>query len=399
MGQQHSRFPEPEEQDSFTKYAVIAGSSTGSTWVNHVLSSHPCVHSEDEFLMRRTGSLKAFHQSPQGIGRVLDVITERGLTSLQLSLPQRIARNGGRPCRHSAVGVKLKIADRDITLGATGNVKWVSEQLSRKGWRIILLQRRNLLDRLLAQRSREGTRLHCVVGKCNPFWLNTSHSLDCETTLSHLRWRHEQVRLIDDAFESWEGSGQILRLEYEHLLKSANSWPQALKFLGFASFNESCKLREEHQKRVQQTHREMIANVNQLVRCFKGAGHPYNAFLHLDERPASGPLPIEVPALCPHASSRNAQQEPVDYVLPTHSWFPRLVSNRSHDVGESSNRTSHKFAFAESARRGSRKKEAPSYSLARQQKFQVLRQQLAQSLAQKPKPAIASRPSKPWLPT
>ena len=57
-------------------------------------------------------------------------------------------------------------------------------------------------------------------------------------------------------------------------------------------------LRDEHQKRVQQTQQELIRNYDDLGRCLRGAGHAYSQLL-TTRRPVSGMLPHDSAALCP----------------------------------------------------------------------------------------------------
>ena len=66
----------------FQPWALLADSSSGSTWVNHVLSSHPCAVSQGEYLMTNKTAAALFHQSPEGIAAVLRDVAARNRDAL-----------------------------------------------------------------------------------------------------------------------------------------------------------------------------------------------------------------------------------------------------------------------------------------------------------------------------
>mmetsp|Transcript_58187 Transcript_58187/g.126368 ORF Transcript_58187/g.126368 Transcript_58187/m.126368 type:complete len:84 (-) Transcript_58187:714-965(-) len=64
-------------------------------------------------------------------------------------------------------------------------------------------------------------------------------------------------------------------------------------------------LRQDLQKRVQQTQREVISNFGEMVSCLLNSRTNLDKYLRPDFRPSSGVLPVESPALCPNATQRN----------------------------------------------------------------------------------------------
>ena len=126
-------------EPTFTPWALLADSSSGSTWVNHVLSSHRCAVSQGELLMKNQTAAALFHSSAAGIERVLLDVTALNFAALR-----------GRPgCARMAGGVKLKLVERDILFGSGGNAMAVATALARVGYRVIVLQRANHLDSLI----------------------------------------------------------------------------------------------------------------------------------------------------------------------------------------------------------------------------------------------------------
>ena len=58
------------------KFALLASSGSGSTWVNHMLSSHPCISSAGEYLLGNVSEQQVF-RAPAGVSIVLDRIVEK----------------------------------------------------------------------------------------------------------------------------------------------------------------------------------------------------------------------------------------------------------------------------------------------------------------------------------
>lgn len=230
-------------------WALLADSSSGSTWVNHVLSSHPCSVSEGEVLMKNATASALFHASAAGIAAVLHDITVRNQRTLA-STP------GAAHCSSTAGGLKLKLGERDILLGSESNALQVARELRRLGYRIILLQRTNHLDNLLGRQSRHRTGvLHCrsrgnVTRTCQ---VNSSIVLNCKKAMHsidrlRLRQRASEVIFSDSSAAGPlrrgrldrpravaainDGTGHLLRLEYEDLVGSSHMWLAALRLLG-----------------------------------------------------------------------------------------------------------------------------------------------------------------------
>ena len=304
-------------------WALLAGSATGSTWVNHVLSSDPCCVSVGEYLMANKTAAKLFASAgKQAIARVLLDVVARNKEELR-----RREEASGRRCTSTAGGVKLKLAERDITFGTdgVGNAAAVADALHTLGFQVILLQRSNHLDNVLGRLSRRKTGvLHClangsdvgVAGRkaraarsCTPEKLNTSLTISCaaaKRTIDRLRLRKRASELLFTR-DRWprgdaanDGSGRVLRLEYEALVERPQQWLSALRLLRLPA-QSACLLQHEHRKRVVQTQRELITNWHAFAPCMRRAGHVYAQLLQPDKRPASGVLPIDNPTLCPPA--------------------------------------------------------------------------------------------------
>ena len=150
-------------------------------------------------------------------------------------------------------------------------------QLAKKGWHVLLLQRRNHLDHVLGHLSRKATgEMHCL-RDCDPFSLNTSVALQCNSTVQRMSEWHETNLEFDREFQAraargrgncmrhlfraasptrcflvwqrWEQTQRFTLLEYEQLLASPRGWARAMAMLGFAS-HDACKLSTPRQKRV-----------------------------------------------------------------------------------------------------------------------------------------------------
>ena len=285
------------QKHGHTSWALVAQSRSGSTWVNHVLASHPCVMSANEFLMVNQTARRLFHGSTKDIQSVLVDIKEKN--QLQLL---------GRNCNGTAGGVKFKLADRDITYGAGGNSGRVLQALFVTGWRVIFLERTNYLDHFLGLRSRHRTGvLHCRTGKgtkgCNTSQLSTAFPVPCKSAMQsidtmRLRSRATQMLFSKSNFSlpALSGSGPTLtssrfvRVEYEQLVQRPRDWMQLLELIGIASADK-CLLRDDYTKRILQTQRELILNFDALSTCMGNRGLVYSKHLQPDVRPIAGRLP------------------------------------------------------------------------------------------------------------
>ena len=104
------------------KFALLASSGSGSTWVNHMLSSHPCISSAGEYLMGNVSEQQVFH-ARGGVSVVLDRIVEK--VDEQLRQHRRESREA-RACTRMVAAVKLKAFARDVLGGPGGNLRSVS---------------------------------------------------------------------------------------------------------------------------------------------------------------------------------------------------------------------------------------------------------------------------------
>ena len=60
---------------NFTPWVLLAGTSTGSTWINHVLESHPCITTQNEIILKNKTAGLLWQSGAAGIEQVLrDVI-------------------------------------------------------------------------------------------------------------------------------------------------------------------------------------------------------------------------------------------------------------------------------------------------------------------------------------
>jgi len=300
-----------------SRFAILAASRTGSTWVNHVFSSHPCIVSSDEYLMRHSALLSVFHRDASGVKEVLHNLSFHGLSLLR---KRRGTDNAAARCKHMAAGVKLKLIVRDVTFGDQGNSNLVLEGLRMNDWKIIMLQRRNTLDSFLAFNSRAiSKRLHCPVGQCNPFSLNATMMLSCNKTVLAMR-EFEEGNVQIDGSKSVSGPAPLC-LDYEDLLIHSAGFVRGMRLIGFNTA-DSCLLRAEFMKRVQQTQREMISNFDEISRCLQEAGPAFARHLHADVRPPpSGPLPVESAKFCPDETFRE----------PTRNWGLGRIPSRDDD--------------------------------------------------------------------
>jgi hypothetical protein len=301
---------------AFTPWALLAGSSTGSTWVNHVLSSHPCVSSVGEILLSNASASKLFHSNLRGsLDAVLEHVVDRNMASLKLKQPSLSS-----PCARTAGGVKLKFMERDVTVGKSGNAAAVALALQRHGFQVILLRRTNHLDSVIGRLSRRQTgTLHCRRAPgasgasstrtgCDPSLLNRSIPLLCGRTrdaIDRLRLRQRASDALFEARSSQQasdGSGRVLLLEYEHLVgpNGWRDWHQVMSLLRLLpAERQACSLRDtEYQKRVVQTQREFIANWDRFSACMRRLGPAYARLLQPDRRPVSGTLPWRRSEVC-----------------------------------------------------------------------------------------------------
>ena len=299
-----------------TPWALIAGSSSGSTWVNNVLAGHPCATSVGEILMSNLTASQIFHSSAAGIGKVLqdiDIINRQ-------TLHRRAAEPGAAKCKHTAGGVKLKLFERDIIVGKSQkgdeNALKVAAALRSHGVKVLLLKRTNHLNNYLGRLSRHRTGvLHCRSGtKCDPSTLNISIAVNCKSAISSIDRLRLRMRASDLLFASdqsgtqvsTDGSSGVLQLHYEHLISTPQMWLTMMRFLDLPA-DSACLLTDTFQKRVLQTQREMIRNWHALSTCFEKSGPFYRKLLQPDQRPSSGLLPRDTRALCPsHRSSSRA---------------------------------------------------------------------------------------------
>jgi hypothetical protein len=275
------------------KFALLASSGSGSTWVNHMLSSHPCIASAGEYLLKNASEQHLF-RTPGGVSAVLDRIVEQ--VDEQLRQHRRESREA-RACTRLVAGVKLKAFARDMLGGQGGNMRSVSRLLAQKGWRVVLLQRQNHLARYLGQVSRKKTGvMHCPAG-CDPSDLNVSTVLNCNRTLTKISGWEMLRGEADEEFGKWRGSGRFLSLNYEELLRSPRSWASIMQMLGFPP-GDACRLYTAGQKRVQQTQREMVQNWDNFSVCVQTHWPRFRPLLRPNERPHSGPLPRDDPVMC-----------------------------------------------------------------------------------------------------
>lgn len=97
----------------------------------------------------------------------------------------------------------------------------------------------------------------------------------------------------------------FMRLSYDELRLSARPWRWVMALLRLPAA-DTCILRDAHQKRVQQTQRELLSNYDELSACFarhasrgsRSKGEDLTQLLHPDERQTSGPMPVDDPDLC-----------------------------------------------------------------------------------------------------
>ena len=275
------------------KFALLASSGSGSSWVNHMLSSHPCISSAGEYFLNNVSEQNVF-RTPGGVSVVLDRIVEQ--VDEQLRQQRRESREA-RACTRLVAAVKLKAFARDVLVGPGGNLRSVSKLLAQKGWRVVFLQRQNHLARYLGQVSRKKTGvMHCPKG-CDPSDLNVSTVLNCNRTMTKISWWETFKGEADEELERWRGSGRFLSLNYEELLRSPRSWASIMQVLGFPPA-DACQLYTAGQKRVQQTQREMVRNWDNFSVCVHTHWPRFGHLLRPDERPRSGPLPRDEPLMC-----------------------------------------------------------------------------------------------------
>ena len=298
----------------WVSFAIIAGSATGSSWLNHLLAdhSHPCITSADEILLENRTLYRMFRLidreparlrkegAENGISRALKDIDEvnreemRRRAATAHIIPGLQARMRG--CPFWAGGVKFNALDRDVT---DRNVRAVANELWSAGWRVIMLRRTNLLDLQLSHISREMTgATHCTHLDCDPHSLNVSIKLHCDNALAYIGAHTEGNERIEAPVRQppWNSSdGRILWLEYERLQERDQGVVDATELLGFSA-SSACELKIGIDKRVAQTQREMIHKYDTLARCLNDSGH--GRFLHPDYRPRSNPLPSQNESRC-----------------------------------------------------------------------------------------------------
>jgi len=259
------------------KWALLAASESGSTWVNHVLSSHPCIVSQNEYLVLEE-ERRIFRSSEAGALQVLQHIT----TQNELALHRR---NASSICPHTAGGVKLKTLDRDVT---ASNARMVSEALAKAGYVVILLERGNSFEHTLGGLSRkEAGFTHCDVDTCDPTSLNITRKIDCGDLLHQMRAYENGLDTISQNVAMY-GPERQRRLVYELLLRTAVPWLDVMELLGFPRA-AACALKSDLQKRVQQTQSEMVHNYEDVAKCLSDSGRSH--LLRPTFRPSSGSLP------------------------------------------------------------------------------------------------------------
>lgn len=264
-----------------------------------------------ELLMTNKTASALFHRDLAGIKAVL--------ADAALSQKHTLLARDHEACSHTAGGLKLKLVERDIVFGRKGNVLDVVDALGALGYNVIVLQRSNHLDNLLGRMSRRRTGvLHCKQrdgtgasasfnkGRCDPARLNMSVTLSCSKARASIDRLRLRKRAKDLMFRQWpdaaDGSGRVLRIEYEALVRSPSTWVSLMRLLGLPGATDACLLRDRFQKRVTQTQRELIRNFEGLSSCLQRSGAIYAGLLHGDFRPASGRLPRDTRALCGRAS-------------------------------------------------------------------------------------------------
>lgn len=302
----------------FQPWALLAESSSGSTWVNHVLASHPCASSLGEILMSNKTASEMFHgKGVDGIVRVLYDAAQRQKEDL--------ARTR-KHCHNTAGGLKLKLVERDVTFGREGNNYDVIQALAALNYNVIVLQRSNHLDSILGRLSRRRTGvLHCKSNslKCDAAKLNMSVTLSCAKAKEsidrfRLRMRAKAVMFppctaaasssTSTSSSCWpdakDGTGRVLHIDYEELVQSPEMWYSLVRLLRLPASSGACELRDrDHfQKRVTQTQRELIRNWEGLSSCLRRAGSAYSKLLRADHRPTSGRLPRDSVSSCPRAA-------------------------------------------------------------------------------------------------
>ena len=238
-----------------------------------------------------------------------------------------------------AGGVKLKLFERDVVMASPANYAVVADVIRELGYHVFILERTNHLDSVIGRLSRKRTGvLHCKEAKgCDPSELNISAALQCNPTvhlIDKFRLYHRAADLmqrmlqrpgtVPSAVQSASrdrqvrdttggtqpipkastSQGHVLRLEYEQLVDRPQVWAHVLRILGFPEV-ESCLLREDSQKRVVQTQRELIRNYEPFAECLRRHGQQYSKLLQPDRRPASGLLPQHVQGMCAHVRARD----------------------------------------------------------------------------------------------
>lgn len=271
-----------------TSWALIAESSSGSTWMNHVLSSHPCVASANEILMNNLSLQHLFHGDLSDVRRAIHFIN-------QSSYAKVLAQAQNSTCNDTSSGVKLKMASRDITFGPSGSAKNVLQVLSEFGWKVIVLHRTNYLEQMMSSISRHRTGvMHCKTSRgCLPSQLNMSVMPSCERTKLWI----DKYGLAERSFAEilaqspLAGSANLVHVKYEEIVQQSTQWLKLVTFVGLQP-TDACKLHEDsHAKRVQQTQREIIQDWPTFETCMRSMGAQYAKHLNPDVRPISGRLP------------------------------------------------------------------------------------------------------------
>ena len=273
-----------------SRWALVAQSSSGSTWVNHVLASHPCIASSNEYLMNNATARRLFRQGQPAVSRVLEDVDARNRDALR----RRKCPSG------TAGGVKLKLAERDIVFGPDGNARAVMEALRLGGWRVLHLDRTQYLDQWLSSSSRRQTGvLHCRTGSCDRGALNSSMRVRCADAryaIERLRLRARATALLFE--QPLRGGLPLRRVVYESLVARPAEWEALLRWVSAGAWNstEACVLADEHEKRLVQTQRQLIANYDTLAACLREAGpmvstRATTAAAHAPPPPPTPPTP------------------------------------------------------------------------------------------------------------
>jgi LPS sulfotransferase NodH len=224
------------------RFVIIAEMRSGYQWLISLLNSHPQILC---------------------LGEIFNVDAEvRRLSLFGHPIPVRddsydpisyledvVEREAGRR-KAKAFGFKVNYTNEQEIL-------W--PYFEQKGWLVVHLTRRNLLDRLLSE----------MLAIQEQNWSHGSYRTSVEIPFDELRWRTEQ---------SWnwqkktrESFRDVFEVEYEQLPQIAN---EVVRRLGLPEYHLVSKLKKQHV----QTHSRSISNYRQLLETAKSS--PYRIFFH-----------------------------------------------------------------------------------------------------------------------